>query len=90
MGVPGALEHPWLSSYRSRWARLPGEVNRLKIEELETMENFRQAVWDEIYDYRNQVRGLDLDLDIEGEEPTLSALPLPMSEPPPPCHRATT
>lgn len=82
--VPGALEHPWLSSYHDAADEpdCPAKFEKWReIEELETMEDFRQALWDEIEDYRNQVRGLDLDIE-EDEEPLLSASPPPMSEPP--------
>ncbi len=84
--VPGALEHPWLSSYHDPADEpdCPAKFEKWReIEELETMDDFRQALWDEIEDYRNQVRGLDLDIE-EEEEPPLSASPPPMSEPPPP------
>ncbi|KIL69470.1 hypothetical protein M378DRAFT_21621 [Amanita muscaria Koide BX008] len=61
--VPEALEHPWLASYHDisdepechqvfdRWQ---------EIESLETIDDFRDALWCEIEDYRREVRGLKL------------------------------
>lgn len=61
--VKEALEHPWLSTYHNiedepectevfeRWR---------EIEELKTLEEFKKALWDEIQDYRREVRGVDL------------------------------
>ncbi|KAF4593991.1 hypothetical protein EYR40_008789 [Pleurotus pulmonarius] len=63
--VNEALEHPWLSSYHDikdepecdhkfeKWRQ---------IEELETLEQFREALWNEIEDYRREVRGMNIDL----------------------------
>ncbi|KAF4593097.1 hypothetical protein EYR38_008807 [Pleurotus pulmonarius] len=63
--VNEALEHPWLSSYHDikdepecdhkfeKWRQ---------IEELETLEQFREALWNEIEDYRREVRGMNVDL----------------------------
>lgn len=63
--VNEALEHPWLSSYHDikdepecdhkfeKWRQ---------IEELETLEQFRDALWNEIEDYRREVRGMNVDL----------------------------
>ncbi|KDQ26778.1 hypothetical protein PLEOSDRAFT_1043792, partial [Pleurotus ostreatus PC15] len=57
--VNEALEHPWLSSYHDikdepvcdhkfeKWRQ---------IEELETLDQFRDALWNEIEDYRREVR----------------------------------
>ncbi|PPQ63319.1 hypothetical protein CVT24_006764 [Panaeolus cyanescens] len=63
--VPGALEHPWLSAYHDPEDEpdCPSVFERWRdIEKLETMEEFRQALWDEIEDYRREVRGLQLEL----------------------------
>lgn len=58
-----ALEHPWLAAYHDesdepvctehfeRWR---------EIEKLETIEDFRTALWNEIEDYRREVRGIHL------------------------------
>ncbi|PPQ68584.1 hypothetical protein CVT25_005427 [Psilocybe cyanescens] len=74
--VPGALEHPWLSAYHDPADEPDCPVKFEKwreIEQLETMEEYRDALWKEIEDYRREVRGLELDL---------SALS-PLSAPPP-------
>jgi hypothetical protein len=59
--VAEALKHPWLSTYHNpddepdcvesfqRWR---------EVEELETHDDFKRAIWDEIQDYRREVRGL--------------------------------
>ena len=59
--VAEALKHPWLSTYHNpddepdctesfhRWK---------EVEELETHDDFKRALWDEIQDYRREVRGL--------------------------------
>ncbi|KAF9482651.1 Pkinase-domain-containing protein [Pholiota conissans] len=87
LNVPSALEHPWLSSYHDPADEpdCPAKFEKWReIEELETMDEFRQALWKEIEDYRNEVRGLALDFEDEEEqpmEPALSASPPPMTEP---------
>lgn len=60
--VAEALKHPWLSTYHNpddepecvesfeRWK---------EVEELETHDDFKRALWDEIQDYRREVRGLN-------------------------------
>ena len=62
ISVAEALEHPWLSTYHNlddepdctesfqRWK---------EIEELESHDDFKRALWDEIQDYRREVRGLN-------------------------------
>src|SRR6266550_392649 len=59
--VPEALEHPWLSSYHD----VSDEPDCLQvfdkwqdIERLETLDDFREALWNEIEDYRREVRGI--------------------------------
>ncbi|KAF9045815.1 hypothetical protein BDZ89DRAFT_138367 [Hymenopellis radicata] len=59
--VVEALEHPWLASYHDI-ADEP-ECSRvfekwLQIEELQTIEEFREAIWNEIEEYRKEVRGV--------------------------------
>lgn len=63
--VADALEHPWLSSYHdiddepvcavkfNRWR---------EVEELETIEQFRDAIWREIQDYRREVRTFSFEI----------------------------
>ena len=62
ISVAEALKHPWLSTYHNpddepdctesfqRWR---------EIEELESHDDFKRALWDEIQDYRREVRGLN-------------------------------
>jgi len=62
ISVAEALKHPWLSTYHNpddepdcmesfqRWK---------DIEELESHDDFKRALWDEIQDYRREVRGLN-------------------------------
>ena len=64
ISVQQALEHPWLSSYHDvsdepscsevfeRWR---------EIEKLETLDEFRDAIWNEIQDYRKEVRSVYFD-----------------------------
>ncbi|KAG6821192.1 hypothetical protein H0H93_004012 [Arthromyces matolae] len=59
--VPEALEHPWLASYHdeSDEPECPQKFEKWRlIEELETLEDYRTALWNEIEDYRREVRGL--------------------------------
>lgn len=59
--VPEALEHPWLSAYHdvSDEPDCPNVFGRWQdIERLETLDDFREALWNEIEDYRREVRGL--------------------------------
>ncbi|KIK09036.1 hypothetical protein K443DRAFT_500378 [Laccaria amethystina LaAM-08-1] len=60
--VPEALEHPWLTSYHdiSDEPDCPQKFERWReIERLNTLEEFREALWNEIEDYRKEVRGID-------------------------------
>ena len=61
ISVAEALKHPWLSTYHNpddepdcvesfRWREVEG---------LETSDDFKRAIWDEIQDYRREVRGLN-------------------------------
>lgn len=59
--VPEALGHPWLSSYHdvSDEPDCPQAFDRWQdIERLETLDDFREALWNEIEDYRREVRGI--------------------------------
>jgi mitogen-activated protein kinase 7 len=60
-----ALEHPWLAAYHdvSDEPECPTTFEKWrKIEELQTLDEFREALWNEIEDYRREVRGMNLDL----------------------------
>jgi len=60
-----ALEHPWLSSYHDPDDEplCPEKFDKWKdIERLETLEQFREAIWNEIEDYRKEVRGMNIDM----------------------------
>jgi hypothetical protein len=64
--VPAALEHPWLSSYHdvTDEPTCPRIYDKWRmIEELETIDEFREALWNEIEDYRREVRGMSRDQD---------------------------
>jgi hypothetical protein len=64
--VPEALQHPWLASYHEEGdePNCPQVFDKWKqIEELETLDDFRKALWEEIEDYRKEVRGIS---DIDG------------------------
>ncbi|KAF9072275.1 kinase-like domain-containing protein [Rhodocollybia butyracea] len=60
--VPEALEHPWLASYHDVTdepeCTQPFDAWRY-IETLETMDDFREALWKEIQEYRREVRGVN-------------------------------
>lgn len=59
-----ALEHPWLAAYHdeSDEPECPEKFERWReIEKLETLDDFKKALWDEIEDYRREVRGLKLE-----------------------------
>ena len=63
--VPDALAHPWLSAYHDPLDEpdCPEKFEKWReIEELNTMEEFREALWKEIENYRREVRGIDLQL----------------------------
>lgn len=62
ISVAEALKHPWLSTYHNPNDEpdCVGGFQRWKeIEELESHEDFKKALWDEIQDYRREVRGLN-------------------------------
>ncbi|KAI5124288.1 hypothetical protein M0805_005135 [Coniferiporia weirii] len=62
--VTDALEHPWLASYHDvndePICPVPYDKWRA-IEELETIEQFREALWNEIEEYRREVRSIVFD-----------------------------
>jgi hypothetical protein len=60
--VPDALAHSWLSAYHDPLDEpdCPKKFEKWReIEELDTMEEFREALWNEIENYRREVRGID-------------------------------
>jgi len=66
--VSEALEHPWLSGYHEpeEEPECPELFEKWKaIEELKTLDEFRVALWNEIQDYRREIRG---GIDDEDEE----------------------
>lgn len=63
LDVYQALEHPWLSAYHDESDEpvCAAKFERWReIEKLETIEDFRTALWNEIEDYRREVRGIHL------------------------------
>ncbi|KAG6891201.1 hypothetical protein C0995_008453 [Termitomyces sp. Mi166 len=83
--VPQALEHPWLASYHdeSDEPECPKKFEKWRqIEELETLEDFRTALWNEIEEYRREVRDLPIDdpADLPGNSVELH--PFPQTEEP--------
>jgi serine/threonine protein kinase len=76
--VPDALEHPWLAAYHDvndepicaqkfdRWRDIEG---------LETIEQFRTALWAEINDFRREVRAVGAEAD-EQLSPLPSEMPM--------------
>ncbi|KAG1808595.1 kinase-like domain-containing protein [Suillus subaureus] len=61
ISVPDALAHPWLASYHEETDEpdCPTAFEKWRdIEKLETLEDFRKALWEEIEDYRMEVRGI--------------------------------
>jgi len=75
-----ALEHPWLASYHDvdDEPSCPHKYEKWRmIEKLETLEEFRTALWNEIEDYRKEVRGMHLDLASSG----ITAVPTLVREP---------
>ncbi|KIJ20869.1 hypothetical protein PAXINDRAFT_66834, partial [Paxillus involutus ATCC 200175] len=59
IAVPDALAHPWLASYHEETdePECQTKFERWRdIEKLETLEEFREALWKEIEDYRMEVR----------------------------------
>jgi len=87
--VPEALEHPWLAAYHdvNDEPDCPAVFDRWReIEELETIEQFREALWREVEDYRQEVRTIGLD---QEEEPAPVRSPsLPSNVPQSPVNEA--
>ncbi|TFY65076.1 hypothetical protein EVJ58_g2213 [Rhodofomes roseus] len=77
--VPEALEHPWLASYHdvADEPDCPEPFERWRsLEALETLEQYKESLYNEIQDYRREVRSVP----VEEEEPG----PEPEPEPEPP------
>lgn len=69
ISVLDALAHPWLASYHdvNDEPECPEVFEKWReIEELETLEQFREALWKEIEDYRKEVRGIGVEVDYLG------------------------
>ncbi|KAL1686434.1 kinase-like protein, partial [Schizophyllum commune] len=61
ISVVDALAHPYLSAYHDVTDEpdCPRVFDRWReVEELETIDDFREALWNEIEDYRREVRGM--------------------------------
>ena len=85
--IPLSLEHPWLAAYHDPADEpdCPVKYEQWRdIEGLETMEQFREAIWKEVEDYRREVRGLGIELSALSLQPPISASPPPLSSSPEP------
>jgi len=63
--VAKAIRHPWLSAYHDEEEEpdCPPPTEKLaNIEKLETIDQFREALWNEIEEYRREVRCTNLNL----------------------------
>ncbi|KAI9064066.1 kinase-like protein [Trametes sanguinea] len=84
--VVDALEHPWLSAYHdvSDEPECPTKFERWReIEELETLPQFRDAIWNEIQDYRKEVRSIYFDVDEPADRSPSIRRPREVRSPPP-------
>ncbi|OSD05535.1 kinase-like protein [Trametes coccinea BRFM310] len=84
--VVDALEHPWLSAYHdvSDEPECPTKFERWKaIEELETLPQFREAIWNEIQDYRKEVRSIYFDVEEPVDRSPSIRRPREVRSPPP-------
>ncbi|KAI0057232.1 Pkinase-domain-containing protein [Artomyces pyxidatus] len=92
--VTQALAHPWLAAYHdvNDEPECPQTFDRWReIEELETIEQFREALWREIEDYRREVRAIGLEWEEQiaplrspsmlADSPTPEAQPFPAQQP---------
>lgn len=69
ISVPDALSHPWLASYHdvNDEPECPQPFEKWhEIEQLETLEQFREALWKEIEEYRKEVRGMNVEVNYLG------------------------
>ncbi|KAI0367000.1 kinase-like protein [Pilatotrama ljubarskyi] len=84
--VAEALEHPWLSAYHdvSDEPECPTKFERWKeIEKLETLPQFREAIFNEIQDYRKEVRSIYFDTADELDRSPSIRRPREVLAPPP-------
>lgn len=66
ISVTDALAHPWLANYHDEndEPECPEPFDKWRqIEKLETLDQFREALWKEIEEYRKEVRGIDVEVD---------------------------
>lgn len=78
-----ALEHPWLSSYHdvSDEPSAPAPFQKWRdIEALETLDQFREALWNEIQDCRREVRSVSVARSPSIVSPPLPHTPVPVLE----------
>lgn len=71
ISVVEALEHPWLASYHDvkDEPACPTPYNKWQaIEKLETIEDFRTALWNEIQEYRREVRSIGIEMPYQSRE----------------------
>ena len=90
--IPLSLEHPWLAAYHDPADEpdCPVKYEQWRdIESLETMEQFREAIWKEVEDYRREVRGLGIELSALSLQSPISASPPPLSSSPEPTTETT-
>lgn len=69
--VDEALAHPWLSSFHSlnEYPEDPPKFERWQfVEELDTTEKFREALYNEVMDFRQEVRSLALEAAAESSD----------------------
>ncbi|KAH9846030.1 kinase-like domain-containing protein [Lenzites betulinus] len=84
--VAEALEHPWLSAYHdvSDEPACPAPFEGWqKIEDLETLPQYREAIWNEIQDYRKEVRSIYFDVDDSADRSPSIRRPREVCSPPP-------
>ena len=65
ISVTDALAHPWLTNYHDEndEPECPEPFEKWRqIEKLETLDQFREALWKEIEEYRKEVRGIDVEV----------------------------
>ncbi|KAG6866568.1 hypothetical protein C0991_002053 [Blastosporella zonata] len=86
INVLEALEHPWLAAYHDETDEPECPVkfeNWRQIEELETLDEFRTALWNEIEEYRREVRGMPIDDPDDVPGVLVEPQPFPKTEEPP-------
>ncbi|KAI0629281.1 kinase-like protein [Trametes polyzona] len=84
--VAEALEHPWLSAYHdvNDEPECPTKFEGWKrIEQLETLPQFREAIWNEIQDYRKEVRSIYFDTEQSADRSPSIRRPREVLSPPP-------